>query len=57
MEVYSTIKFDGCRFGPSDFCGFLAGYVLVKDDFVVLAILDFLEGLECQANFLMALGI
>ena len=37
--------------GPSNFCCFFVGYVSIKDGFVVLAILDFLEGLEGQANF------
>ena len=36
--------------GPSAFCCFFVGYVEVKDGFVVFAILDFLEGLEGQAN-------
>ena len=36
--------------GPSTFCCFFVGYVEVKDGFVVLAIFDFLEGLEGQAN-------
>ena len=37
--------------GPSNFCCFFIGSVSVKDGFEVLAILNFLEGLEGQANF------
>ena len=40
-------KSDSCKIinlieisGPSDFCGFLVGYIWVKDGFVVLAIVN-----------------
>jgi hypothetical protein len=37
-------------FGPSDFGRFYVCYVTVNHGFVVLAIFDLLEGLECQAD-------
>ena len=36
--------------GPYTFCCFFVGYVEVKGGCVALAIFDFLEGLEGQAN-------